>query len=197
MTAVWIHYGTNPATLIATINADLGPASQRMAFSDHDIYRIFLNSRPQIKRFLHQRIRCPDTAADLIQDIYLKLMLLKPPPSSEIEVRAWLFTVASNLSIDHIRTQKRRSELLDQYLGDETDVDHSEAPEQIAEDRDQLQQVQSALAELPDQCAEILYLSRVEGLSHAEIARQLKISTSWVEKQLVRALNHCRQAVDR
>ncbi|MDD2758861.1 MAG: RNA polymerase sigma factor [Methylomonas sp.] len=168
-----------------------------MAFSDHDIYRIFLNSRPQIQRFLHQRIRCADTAADLIQDIYLKLMLLKPPPSSEIEVRAWLFTVASNLSIDHIRTQKRRTELLDQYLGDETDIDHSEAPEQIAEDRDQLQQVQSALAELPDQCAEILYLSRVEGLSHAEIARQLKISTSWVEKQLARALNHCRLAIER
>lgn len=171
--------------------------SPRMAFSDHDIYRIFLNSRPQIQRFLHQRIRCQDTAADLIQDIYLRLMLLKPPPSSEIEVRAWLFTVASNLSIDHIRTQKRRTDLLDQHLGDETDIDHSTAPEQIAEDREQLQQVQLALAELPDQCAEILYLSRVEGLSHAEIARQLKISTSWVEKQLARALNHCRLAVDR
>lgn len=168
-----------------------------MAFSDHDIYRIFLNSRPQIQRFLHQRIRCPDTAADLTQDIYLKLMLLKPLPSSEVEIRAWLFTVASNLSIDHLRTQKRRTELLDQYLGDETEIDHSTAPAEIVEDRDQLQQVQSALAELPDQCAEILYLSRVEGLSHTEIARQLKISNSWVEKQLARALNHCRRAVDR
>lgn len=168
-----------------------------MAFSDHDIYRIFLNSRPQIQRFLHRRIRCQDTAADLIQDIYLRLMLLKPPPSSEIEVRAWLFTVACNLSIDHIRSQKRRTDLLDQYLGNETEIDHATAPEQIAADRDQLQQVQSALAELPDQCAEILYLSRIEGLSHAEIARQLKISTSWVEKQLARALNHCRLAVDR
>lgn len=168
-----------------------------MAYSDHDIYRFFLNSRPQIQRFLHQRVRCQDTAADMVQDIYLRLMLLKPPPSSEIEVRAWLFTVASNLSIDHIRSQKRRTGLLDKYLGDETDIDYSAAPEQIAEARDELQLVQSALAELPDQCAEILYLSRVEGLSHAEIARQLKISTSWVEKQLARALNHCRLAIAR
>lgn len=181
----------------ATINTDLGLTHPRMAFSDKDIYRIFLNSRPQIQRFLHQRIRCQDTAADLVQDIYLRLMLLKPPPSSENEVVAWLFTVASNLSIDHLRSQKRRSELLDQYLGDETEIDHSEVPERVAQAQDQLQQVQSALAELPDQCAEILYLSRVEGLSHAEIARQLKISTSWVEKQLAKALNHCRLAVDR
>ena len=168
-----------------------------MAFSDHDIYQVFLNSRPQIQRFLQQRIRCADTAADLIQDIYLKLMLLKPPPSSETEVRAWLFTVASNLSIDHIRLHKRRSELLDQYLGNETEVDHRQAPERLVQAQDQLQQIQSALADLPYQCADILYLSRVEGLTHVEIAGQLNISVSWVEKQLARALIHCRQAVDR
>ncbi|MDT4288937.1 RNA polymerase sigma factor [Methylomonas sp. MO1] len=167
-----------------------------MAFSDHDIYRIFLNTRPQIQRFLRQRIRCDDTAADLIQDIFLRLTLLKPPPASEIEVQAWLFKVASNLSLDHLRTQKRRYELLDQYLGDETDIDASAAPERTAEAQDQLRHIQLALADLPDQCAEILYLSRIEGLSHIEIAKQLKISTSWVEKQLAKALLHCRQAVD-
>ncbi|MEI8571349.1 RNA polymerase sigma factor [Methylomonas sp. LW13] len=167
-----------------------------MAFSDHDIYRIFLSTRPQIQRFLQQRIRCDDTAADLIQDIFLRLTLLKPPPASETEVQAWLFKVASNLSLDHLRTQKRRCELLDQYLGDETDIDASAAPERTAEAQDQLQHIQLALADLPDQCAEILYLSRIEGLSHIEIAKQLKISTSWVEKQLAKALLHCRQAVD-
>jgi RNA polymerase sigma-70 factor (ECF subfamily) len=167
-----------------------------MAFSDHDIYRIFLNSRPQIQRFLQQRVRCRDTAADLMQDIFLRLTLLKPPPASEIEVRAWLFTVASNLSLDHLRTQKRRGELLNQYLGDETEIDDAAAPERAVQAQDQLQQIQMALAELPDQCAEILYLSRIKGLSHHEIAKQLNISTSWVEKQLSRALLHCRRAVD-
>ncbi|MBD9362197.1 RNA polymerase sigma factor [Methylomonas fluvii] len=167
-----------------------------MAFSDHDIYRIFLSTRPQIQRFLRHRIRCDDTAADLIQDIFLRLTLLKPPPASEIEVQAWLFKVASNLSLDHLRTQKRRYELLDQYLGDETDIDASAAPERTAEAQEQLQHIQTALADLPDQCAEILYLSRIEGLSHVQIAKQLKISTSWVEKQLAKALLHCRQAVD-
>lgn len=74
-------------------------------FSEQDIYLTFLNSRPQIQRFLNQRLHCQETAADLVQDIYLRLMLLKPPPCSETEVRAWLFTVASNLSIDHVRRQ--------------------------------------------------------------------------------------------
>lgn len=165
-----------------------------MAFSDHDVYRTFISIRPQIQRFLQQRLRCRDTAADLLQDIYLRLMLLTPPPTSEVEARAWLFTVASNLSIDHLRGQRRRGDLLDQYLGEETDL--STEPERTLQAQDQLQQIQSALTQLPDLCAEILYLSRIEGLSHAEIAKQLNISVSWVEKQLAKALLHCRQAVD-
>ncbi|WP_231890940.1 RNA polymerase sigma factor [Methylomonas koyamae] len=168
-----------------------------MFFSEQDIYLTFLNSRPQIQRFLHQRLHCQETAADLVQDIYLRLMLLKPPPRSETEVRAWLFTVASNLSIDHVRRQKRRGELLDRYLDRPHEADDSAAPERLMQARDQLDIVQSALAELPDQCAEILFLSRVEGLSHARIAEQLGISCSWVEKQLARALLHCRKALDR
>ncbi len=166
-----------------------------MAFSEHDIYQIFLNTRPQIHNFVRQRIRCQDTAADLIQDVYLRLLLLKPPPSSEIEVRAWLFTVASNLSLDHLRTQKRRGELLGQYLGGASEIDETAVPERAAHAHDQLQHIQSALAELSEQCAEILFLSRIEGLSHLEIAAQLQISTSWVEKQLAKALQHCRNAV--
>jgi len=167
-----------------------------MFFSEQDIYLTFLNSRPHIQRFLHHRLHCQETAADLVQDIYLRLMLLKPPPRSETEVRAWLFTVAANLSIDHLRRQKRRGELLDRYL-EPNEADDSAAPERLMQARDQLGIVQSALAELPDQCAEILFLSRIEGLSHAQIAENLGISCSWVEKQLARALLHCRKALDR
>lgn len=167
-----------------------------MIFTENDIYLVFLNTRPQIQRFLSRRVRCQDTTADLLQDLYLRLLLLTPPPNSESEIRAWLFTVASNLSIDYLRSQKRHVELLDQYLGDKTEADLSAEPERVAQAQDQLLQIQAALAQLPDTCAEIVYLSRIEGLSHAEIARQLGISTSWVEKQLARALSHCRQSIN-
>jgi len=167
-----------------------------MFFSEQDIYLTFLNSRPHIQRFLNHRLHCQETAADLVQDIYLRLMLLKPPPRNETEVRAWLFTVAANLSVDHLRRQKRRGELLDRYL-EPNEADDAAAPERLVQARDQLGIVQSALAELPDQCAEILFFSRVEGLSHAQIAKNLGISCSWVEKQLARALLHCRKALDR
>ena len=130
-----------------------------------------------------------------MQDLYLRLSLLKPPPCSEIEVRAWLFTVASNLSLDHLRVRKRRSELIDRHFSGAAETGWSPAPEHTVQAQKQLDRVQQALAELPDLCAEILYLSRIEGISHAEIASRLNISVSWVEKQLARALTHCRQAL--
>ncbi len=167
-----------------------------MAFSENDIYQIFLATRPQIQSFLMQRLRCIDSVADLLQDIYLRLTQLKPPPCNEIEVKAWLFTVAGNLSIDHLRTQKRRSELIEQYLGDEAEMANTETAERGLQAQQQLQRIESALGQLPDQCAEILYLSRIEGLTHKDIAQQLGISVSWVEKQLARALTRCRQALD-
>jgi len=166
-----------------------------MIFTEDDIYLIFLDARPQIQRFVSRRIRCQDTTADLLQDVYLRLRLLTPPPRSEAEIRAWLFTVASNLSIDYLRSEKRHDQLLSRYADEKTEADHSAEPERITQAQDELSRIQAALAELPDACADILYLSRVEGLSHGDIAEQLGISVSWVEKQLARALNHCRQFI--
>ena len=154
-----------------------------MAFSDNDIYRIFqTNSQPQIQRFLHQRIRCQDTAADFDSGSYLRLMLLKLLLSSEIEVRAWLFTVASNLSIDHIPTQKRHPSCWINIWAMKTKSTTRPRRSGLQMRGNSLWQIQSALAATADQCAEILYLSWVEGLSDAQIARQLAISTSWGAK---------------
>lgn len=52
--------------------------------------------------------------------------------------------------------------------------------------------VESALSELPGKAREMLYLSRVAGLTHGEIAERLGVSKSLIEKYIARALAHCR-----
>lgn len=158
--------------------------------------RIFLGVRSQLHRFLTRRVQCPETAADLVQEVYLRLPQIQASVVSEVNVRAWLFRVAANLSIDHVRSQRRHSEILNEFYGGETEIDQAPTLYLATLDRDRLKRVQNALEELPEQCAEVLYLSRIEGYSHAEIAGQLGISKSLVEKHVSRALNHCRRAVD-
>lgn len=172
------------------------PASEFSSFPEDDRKRIFLDTSPQLHRFLARRLQCPETAADLTQEVYLRLPQMQATVVSEVGVRAWLFRVAANLSIDHLRRQRRHTELLDRFCGDESEIDKAPSPYRAAVDSGRLKRVQSALGELPEQCAEVLYLSRIEGLSHAEIAGQLGISKSLVEKHVARALNHCRQVVD-
>lgn len=165
-------------------------------FSEDDLNRIFLGVHPALHRFLTRRVRCPDTASDLLQDIYLRIPQIKPPPTTEGEIRAWLYRVAANLSIDYLRVQTRRAVLLETYYGGEAETDTAPPPEQAAVASQTLRGVQTALAKLPARRADILYLIRVEGLPHAEVAARLGISKSLVEKELVRALDQLRQSVD-
>ena len=172
------------------------PIPESVALPTDDLNRIFLDASPQLHQFLSRRVQCPETAADLTQEVYLRLPQMQASVAGEAGVRAWLFRVASNLSIDHLRCQRRHAGLLNRFCGNETEIDQAPSPYRAVMDRDRLKRVQNALKELPGQCAEVIYLSRVEGYSHAEIARQLGISKSLVEKQVSRALNHCRQVVE-
>jgi RNA polymerase sigma factor (sigma-70 family) len=166
-----------------------------MALLETDLLRIFLGARQELQRFFVRRVQCADTAADLVQEVYLKLPHLHPSPCSEPAVRAWLFRVAANLAIDHARREKRHGELIEAHFPEDGDSPSAPDPDKWVLAHEQLDRIQDALAALPENCTEVLYLSRVEGLSHAEIAEKFGISKSWVEKLLLRALNHCRQAV--
>lgn len=167
-----------------------------MSLSVDDINGIYIGARPQLQQFLTRRVQCQDTAADLLQEVYLRLPHLKPPPKTEGEVRAWLYRVATNLSIDHVRTQQRQSGLLEKYCADTPEIDETASPDMVALFCDEIQRVQSLLSQLPPRCTQILKLNRVEGMTYAEIAERLDISKSLVEKEMVRILNHLRNAMD-
>lgn len=53
--------------------------------------------------------------------------------------------------------------------------------------------LKQALSELPERTQEIFRLNRIEGMTHAEVARQLDISDSSVQKHLSKALAYVMQ----
>jgi RNA polymerase sigma factor (sigma-70 family) len=159
-----------------------------------DLRAEFLASRPEIERFLRSRVSCPQIAADLASEIYLRLYRVKPVLTGRNDARAYLFRMAANIAIDHNRLERRRSDILneseDLFQGVEP------GPEPAALARSEMAIVESALAELPEKCREILILSRLHGLTHGEIAKRMNVSKSLVEKYIARALVHCRQRLN-
>ncbi|OZN80842.1 RNA polymerase subunit sigma-70, partial [Pseudomonas aeruginosa] len=111
-------------------------------------------------------------------------------------VDAYLYRTAHNLTIDHYRQERRRrtetrpNDDLAGFVADQP------GPEESAVDADALARLREIVAELPPRTREIFRLNRLEGLTHAEVARRLEISDSSVQKHLARALAHVMQALE-
>jgi RNA polymerase sigma-70 factor (ECF subfamily) len=69
------------------------------------------------------------------------------------------------------------------------------APDDYAEARQLAALLQDAIARLPERTRETFLLARQHGLSHAEIAEVMRISTSTVEKNLARATGRLRDVL--
>ena len=161
-----------------------------------ELQKLFTEMRAELMRLVRRRTGDRELAADLTQDVFVKLSTVDAAIPDRRHGRAYLFRMAGNLAIDHRRIEARRSEIL---TGSQVLFEDVEAgPEALAICRDELRQVEDALLELPERCREVLVLSQVQGLKHKEIAERLGVSVSLVEKYRLRALRHCRERlVDR
>ena len=151
-----------------------------------------------LQRFLTARVKCPETAADLTHETYLRLYQRgqdNPPDNA----RALAFHIAMQLAIDY----QRKAMVRDRYMVDEEidtfiDTSASEAaePEHILSSRQRIIMLRAALDELPADCRTVFLMHGIDGLKYSEIAKRLGISVSMVGKHLTRALVHCVQRLD-
>lgn len=108
------------------------------------------------------------------------------------DARAWLFGIARNAAIDELRRRQRGAALAhdppDDAVPDAVD-------ELVARDEAERRRiaVAAAIAELPGGDRELVALKFHSGLSNAEIARVLGISTTNVGSRLHRVLNRLRE----
>jgi RNA polymerase sigma-70 factor (ECF subfamily) len=109
------------------------------------------------------------------------------------EPRAWLFGIARNAAVDELRRRGRGAELTHDPP-DATVADHADA----LADRDEAVRraavVAAAIDALPGRDRELVALKFHAGLSNAEIARVLGISTTNAGSRLHRVLTHLREA---
>ncbi|WP_341327907.1 sigma-70 family RNA polymerase sigma factor [Methylotuvimicrobium sp. KM2] len=164
-----------------------------LEFTPSEAQALIERHREELHRFLVRRIACADTANDLLQDIFLRLINLH---SAEpiANPRAFAYRIAANLATDHLRKQRETDDIdTDEY----TQLpDASPGPERIVFGRQKLELCEQALEELSPLCFKIFTMSRFEGYSHKQIAEELNISVSWVEKNIILALKQCKKALN-
>ena len=152
--------------------------------------------RRELLQFLAHRVNCLETAADLFQESYLRLMNARGKTSID-NPRAFLFRVAANLATDHLRSRSRRRghELESETLPVDT-LQNTPSAEQVVMSEQQFERLIQALAELPPKCREVFVMLRLRQLSYAEVERELGISQTMIFKYLTRAMSHCRERLE-
>lgn len=141
-----------------------------------------------LQRFLVQRLRNAQDASDLSQEVYLRLLRV-PDTTLVRQPRAYLFRIAANVVYEFHLRQRHESVTFDSDMLDAI----TENPPQPTQDEltDQLhtqRQLDKVLSTLPPLYRAILLMQKRDGLSYAEISRELQLSVHTVEKYLFRAL---------
>ncbi|HNR11607.1 MAG TPA: sigma-70 family RNA polymerase sigma factor [Nitrosomonas europaea] len=156
--------------------------------STHDIDLLYNDHHHWLLNWLRKKLGCPHHAADLAHDTFVKIML-KPVHGGLHTPRAYLTTIAHGLVVDHIR----RKELEYAYLEIITSLPEPKIPS--PETRlillETLIRIDILLTGLNPKARSAFLMSRLDGLSHAEIAVCLGTSVSSVEKYIATALHHC------
>ena len=139
--------------------------------------------------YMRRRIPSPTDAADACQEVFLRMCRIDQP-SRIRNPRAFLFQTAQNIVQDYFR-KRRVNEV---PLGIDTFSAElrltSPSPERVQYAREWEEAYRVAIEELTPRCRRVFVLCRVRNWPHAEIARELGISTKMVEKYMTKALAH-------
>jgi RNA polymerase sigma-70 factor (ECF subfamily) len=168
------------------------------AASDTPLVRLFLDKRSALLRFFTARTGSADLAEDLVQELYLKARASRA--ENIADPLAYLYRLGLNLLTDRYRSTARGRRRDDEYwraraVGAAVDEDDAPSPERAAEGRLRLERILRAVDSLPPQCQRVFRLHRIEGLSHQEVAQNLGISKSTVEKHMIAAIRHLAEHV--
>ncbi|AOS44953.1 putative RNA polymerase sigma factor FecI [Lacunisphaera limnophila] len=158
-----------------------------------DFAGLYRRTVAPLRRHLARILGNPAEAQDVAHDAYLRVFPVVEKQSAE-KPEALLYTTARRLAFN--RLKRRRIAAI---TPDSPAIDGmaSAAPGVVQQvmARQELQQLESAIAALPEGCRTVLLLRKVELLSHQEIADRLGLAVSSVEKHHARALRLLRVAL--
>jgi RNA polymerase sigma-70 factor (ECF subfamily) len=143
--------------------------------------RLFEKYHAPVLNYLHRMVGDRALAEDLAQDAFVKAYRALPNTRPELAFKAWLYRIATNTAISHLRRRK-----LIRWVPFLPTQDYASS-ESVEGSVGRKHDVEKALHQLPEHYAAVLILRHYEGLSLAETASALDISENAAKLRLFRA----------
>jgi RNA polymerase sigma-70 factor (ECF subfamily) len=159
------------------------PHGKTRSSTDLTLEKLYRDEAPALRLYVKRLVRDAGIAEDIVQDSFLRLWralggdAVKSP-------RAVLFTTARNLGLNHLRNARvRNSEVARAACADAFFSVLPTAEEQMICGEDAAAS-RDLLAMLPVRCREALVLRVIEEMSYKEMAKQMRLSISTIEKHV-------------
>lgn len=156
--------------------------------------------RPVIN-FVYRMVRDAAAAEEIAQDVFVQIYLARKRYTASARFSTWLFKVATNTTLKHIRKHRRvvreselASETRERFLDLLTAGENDGAHESL-ERKELGLLVQQALVALPDKEKVALTLRKYEGCSYQEIADIMKCSVAAIKTHIHRGKLRLRETL--
>jgi RNA polymerase sigma factor (sigma-70 family) len=159
------------------------------------VYEAYTRHGLSLKRFIGRFLRSSADIEDIAQETFLRAYAVERGRPIE-QPKSFLFRIAKHVALSQLT---RKSRQLTDYLEDSYTTDYngplnmesaSSAEDEVSA-REILALHCEAVATLGSHCRQAFLLRKVHNLSHKEIAKQLGIAVSTVEKHLIKAVERC------
>jgi len=145
-------------------------------------------------RYLLRLCRHRDSAEDIFQDVWGKIIKSRESYRPSAKFTTFLYRVAHNCFIDHIRRNKRHTQTVD--VEPDTQPDGGEQPDVQVERSLAKRRLAVALQDLPDEQRDVFLLHEEAGLSLDEIASVTGSNRETAKSRLRYAVKKLRIAID-
>ena len=149
---------------------------------------LYRDHRGWLLAWLRRNVACPQRAEDLSQDTFVRL-LGRTELQAPREPRAFLAAIAKGLLFDYFRRAALEQAWLNELmLIPEAEPPSPEAQQLILED---LRAIDRMLAKLSSKSRAAFLHSRLDGMTHGEIAERLGVSVPRVRQYLAQGIRQC------
>jgi len=172
------------------------PSAYRIMSVNKLLAHLYCLHADELNRFLSRRTASAEQAADLVQEMFLRLIERDSAAEEIRHPRGYLYRSAKNIAAESWRSSSPKTEVVDVAGLQAEEEPSSPSPETLLHQQQTNALLLAAIENLPPRCREVFMLHKFEGLTYNQIAAQLGITTSAVEKQMMRAMQACRSAID-
>lgn len=157
---------------------------KKMIEGDHDAFKYFFDTYyDDLCNFVNIYVRNEVIAEEIVQEIYVYMWENKDKLKINASFKSYLYHASKYQSLNLLRNRKKHSYIREKLSF--TEQQWEEFPNELFMDSQTMKEIlNNAITQLPEKCKHIFLLSKVDGLSHKEIAEKLNVSVKTVENQI-------------